>query len=208
MCLTLDLFSKKLIAKKDKIVYKFIRNANSLNKSIIHNIKDGSKFKGVINEIQCSGRIHKVGNNIWLCTNDPRLNYRYNYVDIKILPWDYQSAWAFDNLVTSIIINGVEHITYKKELLTPFRGKRVKIGSTYFSPISVKKGKIDQGLHSFKTFKAAKKAKINDSIFAQYSIVKCIIPKGSTYYRGWFEGKVSYASNTIKYIEIIENGKK
>jgi hypothetical protein len=38
-------------------------------------------------------------------------------------------------------------------------------------------------------------------------IAKCIIPKGSVYYRGKFDDYFSYASNQIKYVEIITTNK-
>ena len=34
-------------------------------------------------------------------------------------------------------------------------------------------------------------------------IAKCIIPKGAEYYEGYFCGRKAYASNKLKYTEIV-----
>ena len=106
-----------------------------------------------------------------------------------------------------------------------------KLAGTYFTPcrdVEVRLGHVYRGLglravknldvrpdsykyyvsigfiHSFRTFKDAEKA-INkwkwDYGFNNCVIVRCSIPKGSTYYEGVFEDTMipSYASTAIRY---------
>lgn len=105
------------------------------------------------------------------------------------------------------------HQYEKGQLRTSYREMHVELGETYDSDLIVNKfggrylepyTEINIGLHSFfgikNTIKDAKecfnpRAKV---------IVKCIIPKGSTYYKGKFENLASRASNTLKYVEIIQ----
>lgn len=90
---------------------------------------------------------------------------------------------------------------------TPHKNTIVRIGETYESPIKREcnpwvswrnRFTIEQALHSFKHVKDAR---------GKGTIVRCIIPKGSRYYVGrWGISKndpISYASNRIKYVEII-----
>lgn len=95
------------------------------------------------------------------------------------------------------------------QLHTSYRQMLVEIGKTYSSDIIVEEGffasyEINVGLHSFfgikNTIKDAKEC-FNPRANV---IVKCIIPKGSTYYIGKFENLASSASNTLKYVEIIQ----
>lgn len=91
----------------------------------------------------------------------------------------------------SVKIKGVEYVTAK--LVTYYREADVEVGKTYTSELVQVKNTIETGLHSYEKIP-----------FAIYSIVvKCIIPKGSKYYVGIFGNNVSYASDTLKYVEII-----
>ena len=88
-------------------------------------------------------------------------------------------------------------------ILTPYREVKVEIGETYKSNLIKVNGiqpVVNIGIHSFARKRAAKKDYINygDGDI----IIKCIIPAGSTYYTGMFLGKKSYASDTLKYVEI------
>lgn len=92
---------------------------------------------------------------------------------------------------------------------TAYQGAIVKIGETYTSELIVNifKNTVNVGLHSFEN--------ISDAInLAQrwstlhYKVIKCIIPKGSSYYEGMFISSINnakaYASDTLKYIEVVE----
>ena len=91
------------------------------------------------------------------------------------------------------------------ELFTPFQEFSIKIGETYHSELKRTKflsNEVDLGIHSLSNYESAK-----DAIMYYHIIVKCIIPKGSKYYEGtWTNEKYkSYASNCLKYVEIINN---
>ena len=62
------------------------------------------------------------------------------------------------------------------------------------------------GLHSFELLDDCKNNAFIEKIYAYKSVVvKCIIPKGSKYYKGKFNNYFtvysSYASDKIKYVE-------
>lgn len=80
---------------------------------------------------------------------------------------------------------------------TPYQKEAVEIGSTYKSKIRKDGSLIDVGLHSYVTQK--------DAIANSWGnpIVKCIIPRGSIYYKGRFLYEPCYASNKITYVEFI-----
>lgn len=68
---------------------------------------------------------------------------------------------------------------------------------------------VERGFHSFSYLKDIKCYLENiircDSYFLlkiKYSIFKCVIPKGSLYYKGYFDGYYSYCSENIKLIEV------
>lgn len=92
------------------------------------------------------------------------------------------------------------------EYLTSFRNFPIEIGKMYESNLFKQQdfslGEIVEiGLHSFPFYEDALKA----SKYLDETLVKCIIPKGSNYYIGTFENYgVSYASNKLKYIKILD----
>ena len=189
MCL--DLKSNKTkskIAKEDIICYKRLEFLPTIDLSTV---EDGDEFTGVINNMECSGKISIKSNKIYFCTNHPELcgsdslnKHGYNY------------SWVFDNTVTSIIINNKEVIDLK--IVTPYREFPIEIGKTYNSKLIKKDEYVHEGLHSYKTLDDAK----NDYIRIY---VECIIPKGSKYYEGKFIEKDTYASDKLTYVKIIEN---
>ena len=63
--------------------------------------------------------------------------------------------------------------------------------------------RVDKGFHSFKTLEEAER-EVNDCWNnLDLVIFKCIIPRGSSYYKGIFGDRYeSYCSNSIKLIEI------
>lgn len=85
---------------------------------------------------------------------------------------------------------------------TPYRGTIVKMGETYESDLSRVCNDVDAGLHSF----GKKKDAISDGRSeCSDVVVKCIIPFGSRYYKGKFAGKVSFASDKLRYVGVIEH---
>ncbi len=98
------------------------------------------------------------------------------------------------------------------DILTPYQSFKVEEGKLYTSSLCRKTEPLDMidiGLHSFRTKRDAladvKSAMRNVGITAKaYYIVKCIIPKGSSYYVGTTFNVRSYASDAIKYGKLVE----
>lgn len=86
-------------------------------------------------------------------------------------------------------------------LQTPYQYESVEIGETYDSELKSSYFSVEEGLHSFKTLKDCTNYK---SFWRTCIIVKCIIPKGSRYYKGKFMGFKGYASNKIQYVEEVK----
>lgn len=62
---------------------------------------------------------------------------------------------------------------------------------------------INNGFHSFKHLKDAKhEIKWYPFIYKNNIIYKCIIPKGSKYYRGIFAGSIAYCSESLILKEV------
>ena len=97
----------------------------------------------------------------------------------------------------------------QKGLYTPYQKFKVCIGRAYKSEFTyTMSGKgVEKAIHSFTTVESAKLDVHFFEGFSRYKgnmcICKCLIPKGSRYYQGTFDGRASYASNKIKYLEII-----
>lgn len=192
MCLALSAGATPKIAEEDIIVYKRLRFYGNCRVDI-SKINDGDNFIGVVNNVECSGKIHKTtSDDIYLCCNKKAVDgmkspnkFRYRY------------SWILDRNVTSLIVNDIELIT-NTECVTPYRYAEIEIGHTYTSNLLKNKyNDITVGLHSFESLKNAKAD--GSGVYA-----KCIIPKGAIYYKGKFGEYNSYASNTLKYIEIIK----
>jgi len=200
MCLKLHSdITLPLIAKEDITVYKHLESfiekvLNIDDLSSLH----GKEFKGIIYNNDCGGIISVANKNLYLCTNDSMLDG--NYCGEK---FGYSFSWQLDCEVSSVTVNNVELMTSKKVLRTPFREFEVEIGESYTSEIQRCENTIEKGLHSFKDLSDT----INFSEGFRTSgipvIVKCVIPKGSLYYEGTFKNCVSYASDYLKYVEII-----
>lgn len=89
-------------------------------------------------------------------------------------------------------------------LLTPFKGVDVKRKVRYVSTLDrVYHNEIEKGLHSCKYWIGAYRLKRMFNEYRKVKIIRCKIPKGSTYYEGKFDtlnGDIkSYASDTIIY---------
>lgn len=92
---------------------------------------------------------------------------------------------------------------------TTYVNAKIEIGNTYTSSLSrdndLLKSYIETGLHAFVCEKDVSKYLKRSHENKRYAvIVKCLIPKGSKYYVGTFYGYKSYASDTLKYLEILE----
>lgn len=91
-------------------------------------------------------------------------------------------------------------------LKTPYQHQTVIIGETYKSELILPKNffhrrNVNIGIHSFKNRQDA----IRDVHFHSNCIVKCVIPKGSKYCIGKFGVDISYASDTLQYVAIIDH---
>ena len=184
MCL--ELKSNKIkskIAKEDIICYKRLEFLPHIDMSTI---KDGDEFTGVINKIECSGKISIESDKIYFCTDHPMLCgiYAKN-------KHGYIHSWRLDNTVTSIIINNKEVIDLK--IVTPYREFPIEIDKTYNSELIKKDGFVYEGLHSYKNLADAKESYVK-------IYVECIIPKGSEYYEGKFIDNDVYASDKLTYV--------
>lgn len=92
------------------------------------------------------------------------------------------------------------------KLYTYYQKAKIIIGGTYKSKFTINSlGEIERGLHSFTTLEIAEKFISVRLLICKSHIVKCIIPKGSKYYLGrFYVDNDSYASNRLKYVEIVE----
>jgi hypothetical protein len=188
---------KPKIAKKDIVVYKFLKDGKKL-KPEFH----GKEFTGVIKGFTVKGKI-SIGRDIFFCTDEIQLDGAK--ADDK---FGYKYSWLIDSRVKSIEVDGVEIIkdgcvlNNAKVLtfLTPIQDVEIEIGETYKSKL-IKNGLlVEEGIHSFKNLEDV-------NYFASFDknsfVVKCIMPKGSEYYVGKYGDHVSYASDTLKYVEVL-----
>jgi hypothetical protein len=201
MCLELkNENAKPQIAENDIVVYKFLKDGKKL-KPEFH----GKEFTGIIKNFTVNGKI-SIDKRVFFCTDEINLNGIH--ADDKL---GYKYSWGIDKHVKSIKVDGVEIIKDGCVLdnakvltfLTPYQNVEIKIGETHKSELIKYGPSIEEGIHSFKSLKAA-------NYFASFEekkiIAKCIIPKGSEYYIGEYDkGYVSYASDTLKYIKVLSN---
>lgn len=202
MCLQLINPPIKHIADEDVICYKYILSSVSFHgdrKSL-----DGKEFNGVINGIRCNGVISidfkETGDDIYFCTNNAKLCGTYTYKK-----FGYRYSYILDTAVEEISVVGAVNGKFVKQIITPFQGAIVEVGNTYESELRVDvyydNYEINKGLHSFEF--------LNDCQFyskdaCNKHVVKCVIPKGSEFYKGSFSGYSGYASNKITYVEIVK----
>lgn len=92
-------------------------------------------------------------------------------------------------------------VSYPRSLLTSYRKQPVEIGRTYESEFSYgcDGRSVEMALHSFTTPEDAEA-----DAYSFMRIVKCLIPKGSRYYRGKFYYHECLASNKLQYLEILK----
>lgn len=199
MCLDLKFDAARQTASENIICYKRLSYNYILDDypNIFKNY-NGCKFTGIINDIKCEGCIEVVGGSIYCCTDVLELNNTLYFNSLG-----YNCSWRFDRLVQSIIINGIDIINefYSNNhmFVTPYKKAIVQIGKLYNSKLIRihDSNVVNIDIHSFANYEDA----INDG---SGFIIKCVIPKGAKYYEGLFGEDLSYASNKIKYVEIIK----
>ncbi len=194
MCLTLKSEKTRVkTAKEDIVVYKALKYSVRTTINDLHKLKHGDSFIGIIKGIECEGKILiDKYENIFFCTDNEILCGYFTYNKLG-----YKYCWCFDSNVHKIIVNG--EIMYDTEIIgyqTFYQGFKVEMGETYTSELEKTGDTIEKGLHSFETMKGAK--------LYSSTVAKCIIPKGSQYYEGMFGSSVSYASDTLTYVEIVK----
>lgn len=177
MCLTVNYF-KSHVARKDIVCYK--------NVLLCPHVTEEYLGKDVV--ISFFGRSDKVVAKVD--------NVSYNVARLHVIGEHtmYNNSYYIDR----IWCDGVE---IEKKFFTPFRYHQIEIGTTYESELDYRsaRGSVEMGLHSYKS-KGPAKSNVNKSnVFT----VKCVIPKGSTYYTGHFGHHRSYASNKLTYVELL-----
>jgi hypothetical protein len=94
---------------------------------------------------------------------------------------------------------------HPRTYLSFYRKASVILGKTYISGLTKEDyDGVSEGLHSFESMeRTIEDIKESPEYPNQGVIVRCIIPKGSKYYKGTFCNMVGYASNTIVYTKEI-----
>ena len=199
MCLTKLTTKNPLIAKKNITVYKIVRENYFIIPELKNLLKNGNKCKAIIRGIDVNGKIFKDKNFIYIYHNNPNLN---GSAYAKGKP-NYKYSFIICSSIASLIVD-------KKEFMnifyhTPYRNSIIEIGKEYTSELLLSKyykdksDIITKGLHSF-----IQKPNIKEGEY----LVKCIIPKGSKYYKGCFDRDLdsldSIASDKLKYIKILK----
>lgn len=186
------------VAAKDIICYKRISFGKTYD---ITKIKHGDPFEGIIGGTKVSGRISIEDDCVYYCNNYEDGN------DCKE-KFGFTNSWRHDESVEDIIVNGGSIMI--GGLVTPYRNFKIEIGNTYTSKL-IKSLEINEnddryhssvgkGIHSFALISGAHADKDTESDI----IVKCIIPEGSQYYVGHFSNQEALASDTLTYLEIVD----
>ena len=122
-------------------------------------------------------------------------------LDLGFFGYKRKAIW--NKTVYKIIVkySDCSDINYYETL---FRGCQVNLNETYSSGLDKRWcDKVREGLHTFTTKRQAieffKNSYIPNSGNKIYVLVKCIIPKGASYYKGKFEGYSSIASDKLYY---------
>lgn len=202
MCLQFENKAVLEIADRDIICYKILfPQYNSIKSEEL--IKyDNYEFEGIIKQIKCSGKIRVENDQVFFCTNISNLNgiacqNRYGFL--------YSYRLSQNVAEITILATGEKYYETISGFKTPYMDAKVEIGKTYISnldSIEAKDGdKVEKGLHSYEGLNSAI---YNTCEFGTTYIAQCIIPKGARYYKGTFFDEGSYASDILKYVEIIE----
>ncbi len=201
MCLKINREDQVQIATEDIVCYKYLNSTIDIL-NLLQKIESGDEFEGVIQGGEVSGKIYicRKAETIYFC-HDNELSDGLDSPNKQ----GYEYSWKFDESVdtTKTTINGELLYNYMV-YVTPYYYADVEMGMTYESELKreynddnrrVEFARIEMGLHSFQQLQVG----FDDTRIK----AKCIIPKGSEYYVGTFDGCVSYASNKLKYVEII-----
>lgn len=184
--------SGPFIAEEDIVCFKYLRYQSGLTGG--HKNYHGKEFVGIVKDISVSGKISVSSGLSFLCTDEDNLNGSNGCNKLG-----YRYSWFIDHQVSSILVDGVELLI--QGLRTPYYNAFIEMGKTYDSIINYDENcdEIEQALHSFKYEATAIDESSSNSV-----IVRCLIPKGSTYYVGIFDDCDSYASDRLTYVEIIK----
>lgn len=200
MCLDIKKNAKSRIAVEDIICYKrLLYKESSCAQEDLLRSYDNHEFIGIINNVKCEGKIRVEDNRVYFCTNESRLD---GCDCVDKLGHDF--SWRFDVRIFHIAIKSTNELQtiFECSYITPYRHAEVQMGKIYTSDLGIKQysqtDAIHQGLHSFVKSRDAKAD-------GPDVIVKCIIPKGAEYYEGIFYDMSAYASNQLKYIEIVKD---
>lgn len=191
MCLELKNKNERAkVAQEDITVYKRLRVRKGIKLG-----NHGKAFTAVIDEKPCSGAISEFEGKTFFCTDNDNLNG--NDCPNK---FGFKNSWEFDSVVKNMVIDGID-IEESVVYVTPYQDFRVEIGNTYTSELKKNGYEVNEGLHSFSTLQEARQDGDSEGEDVH---VECIIPKGSKYYIGLFGGGVSYASDTLTYVRIVD----
>lgn len=182
--------SEEKIATEDMVVYKAVRKHSGFT---IPDNSSGKEFTGIINGIKVKGVISgNYHNGLYFCTNESRLDGAEAYNK-----YGYKYSWCLDGQVvqSSIRVEGRKLFIKTTTFKTIYQYAPISLGETYKSKILVFRGTITRAIHSY--------VKKEDAILREKDrdvyIIKCIIPKGSRYYKGTFNHIPAIASDTIIY---------
>jgi hypothetical protein len=192
------------IAEEDVVCYKnIVKTVSEKELAKAMDNLNSVKFSGVIDGVEVSGLLVKDNERFYFFQNKCDGNKPTSFWTIG---HDYKYSWELDITVLSvnIILSDSSVIVISADTyMTPYQSAIVEIGNLYESEIEFEGNNIEKALHSF--------VDIVNCITKRHRLditVKCIIPKGSTYYIGDFSSAYnnnnSYASNQLKYLEIIE----
>jgi hypothetical protein len=192
MCL-ITCHSEPKIAREDITVYKALHKAYELiDKKRNYNdvpckvVIYGKEYTGIITSCKYTELLIGIRHGDAPSNNNIIYFSDNNYEYYRLHP-EYINELTIDG--KSII-----KLVYK----TVYQRVIVEIGNTYKSEINYFMRKVEEGLHSYRDLAWAKMSERKDAVY-----VKCIIPKGSYYYEGSFCDYPSYASDTLKYVEIV-----
>jgi hypothetical protein len=111
-------------------------------------------------------------------------------------------SWVMDFSANFIKINNISFsLDNTTEFLTPYRNVKISMGETYVSDLVKEDTGVNIGIHSFKSLDDI--ISHTKKLMKNTVIIKCIIPKNSTYYIGENNNYINYASNAITYVEKV-----
>jgi hypothetical protein len=187
MCL--ERISEKMVADRDITVYKRL-----VMKPVINPKLNNKPFSCKISNVLVEGKLSVEREQLFFCTNDIR--FSGEEADDKK---GFKYSWVLDHQVDlkTLRVEGKKMKTVSEEFLaTPYQGTPITLGKEYESEISfITENGRDAIMKALHSFKSQRNARGDGSGF----VVKCIIPKGTEYWEGWFYGIPSIASRKLIY---------